>query len=80
MSLERAFTYIEKYDSVDPGERMLWIYMRNEVAEWFKWKPKGVCPELYAAYDAVAEFPQLLPNEAELWDELRHQLIVHLEG
>lgn len=77
MSLRQAIAHVEGLGRFRPSQRIYWIYFRKDVE---KWREKHARPQIDAAFHAVADMPETLPDEAERWEELLHQVMVELQG
>lgn len=77
MTLRDALRQVEglgPYRSADDGA---WIEFRKKVELW---PDRQKHPALEAAYQAVADMPQMLPDRVERWGELRFQAERVLSG
>lgn len=70
LSLSNALRHVEGLDQYRTADDGHWIEFRKAIELW---PDRQKHPELEAAYQAVADMPQMLPDQAEKWDELRFQ-------
>ncbi|MEL6707598.1 MAG: hypothetical protein AAFP79_04895 [Pseudomonadota bacterium] len=71
--IEAALRYVENLDQFQPKERVLWLEFRQKIERWCGRQGHSALDD---AYQAVADMPQELPDEADRWEELRHQAIL----
>jgi hypothetical protein len=73
--LAEAFAHVEDLGDFEPSQRVHWLAFRKLVENW---PQRHLHPGLDQAFRAVADCPEYLTDEAERWEELRHQAAVLL--